>query len=99
MLALEAGGFDKAIFVSVDIDLNETEDQLRRFADRHGFTWRYAKAPPELVRELGQLFGQAVLNPPNEPVILVTPDNEAVLLRFGHKSADELREQIEAVAP
>ncbi len=95
MLALEAGGFDQAIFVSVDIDLNETEDQLKRFADRHGFAWRYAKAPPEMVRELGQRFGQAALNPPNEPIILITPDNEATLLPFGHKSAEELQEYVE----
>lgn len=95
MQALETGGLpDNITAVSLDIDIYEDEDLLRAHTERHNFTWRFARATPDMVRELGDTFGQSVLNPPNEPVFIITPDGDIRLLRFGHKSVEDLQREL-----
>jgi hypothetical protein len=82
---------DDVVMVSIDIDVNESADQLRRYADQNGFAWRFAVAPREMVRDLGQAFGTQFQTPPSEPMFIVDPKGSPHLLPFGRKSADALR--------
>ncbi len=84
------------VSVGLDIDLNESPEQLRAHAKRHGFDWTYAVATPEVAREIGQLYGNLFLNPPSTPMLVVDRQGQVHPLPFGIKSAGELQE---ALAP
>jgi thiol-disulfide isomerase/thioredoxin len=84
------------VSVGLDIDLNESPEQLRAHAGRHGFDWTYAVATPEVAREIGQLYGNLFLNPPSTPMLVVDRQGQVHPLPFGIKSAGELQE---ALAP
>lgn len=79
------------LMVSVDVDTTENADQLRRFADQHGFAWRLAIAPREMLVELQRAYGTQFLTPPSEPMLIVDPKGEAHLVPFGHRDANRLR--------
>jgi len=87
---------DAAISVAIDVDLNEDGALLKAHAERNGFDWRYAVAPPELARAFADEFGTKFLNPPNVPMFLIDPAGGVHLLDFGHKSVDYLTQQIQA---
>jgi hypothetical protein len=80
--------------VSIDVDASENAGQLRRFADEHGFAWRFAIAPRELLAELQRSFGTEFLNPPSEPMTIVDPKGQGHLVPFGHRDANRLRQLV-----
>jgi hypothetical protein len=77
--------------VSVDVDTTENADQLTRFAEQHGFAWRLALAPREMLVELQRAFGAQFLTPPSEPMLIVDANGEAHLVPFGHRDGNTLR--------
>jgi hypothetical protein len=77
--------------VSLDVDSSENADQLRRFAEQHGFEWRFAIAPRELLVELQRAYGTQFLTPPSEPMFVVDANGVAHLTPFGHRDAGALR--------
>jgi hypothetical protein len=79
------------VMVSLDTDVNENEELLRRYAEQNGFRWRFALASRELLRDLADQFGTQFLTQPSEPMFLVDRRGDAHLLPFGRKSADALR--------
>jgi hypothetical protein len=79
------------VMVSIDVDTTENADQLRRFADQHGFAWRLAIAPREMLVELRRAYGTQFLTPPSEPMLIVDANREAHLVPFGHRDANKLR--------
>lgn len=81
--------------VSLDTDPNENAELLRRYVEQTGFSWRFALAPRELIRELGDTFGTQFLTQPSEPMFLVDPRGVPHLLPFGRKSADALRSAVQ----
>ena len=89
---------DAVISVTINTDPNETQSQVVRHLDRHGFDWLFAVSPVELSRSLRDEFGVAVLNPPSAPVILICPGQteRTLLSRRGVKRPDFLQEQIAA---
>lgn len=87
---------DEVVFISLDVDANESADFLREHAIRNGLGWRWAVAPRELARALADVFGMAVLNPPSTPVVILDRGQQPHLLRFGIKPATELIQEIEA---
>ncbi len=80
--------------VSIDVDATESADQLRRFADKHDFQWRFAIAPRDMLVELQRAFGTQFLTPPSEPMFIVDPKGQAHLVPFGHRDAKTLRELV-----
>ena len=80
--------------VSVDVDPSEDADQLRRFADRNGFGWRFAVAPKDMLVEFQKAFGTQFLTPPSEPMFIVDPKGLPHLVPFGHRDAKTLRELV-----
>jgi hypothetical protein len=79
------------LMVSLDVDTTESPDQLRRFAEQHGFEWRFAVAPRDMLVELQRAFGTQFLTPPSEPMFIVDPRGEAHLVPFGHRDGNTLR--------
>jgi len=83
------------ISLGLDIDANEDSASLKAYIDKNGFTWRYAVSPPEVSREIGNLYGNQFLNPPSTPMLIIDRQGEVHLLPFGIKSAEDLLEAIE----
>jgi hypothetical protein len=79
------------LMVSVDIDTTENAAQLARFGDQHGFPWRLAIGPREMLVAFQKAFGTEFLTPPSEPMFIVDPKGVAHLAPFGHRDGAALR--------
>ena len=88
--ALEQLDPDEVAYVVVDVDPNESDDSLKEYRERNGFTGTYAVAARDMARSLADDFGDQVLNPPSTPMILVGRDGRVTLTDYGHKSPDEI---------
>lgn len=86
------------VYISLDIDPFEAEPDLARYADEHGFAWRFVVASPEVARALAQSFGDQVLSPPSVPIIVINPNGQ-VEQTFGHRGATELEADLAARLP
>ena len=89
-------GAEGVIFVSLDIDPNESAEVLAEHAMKHRFDWRFTIAPGEVSRALRQQFGSSVLNPSAVPVIIIDRGGQARLLPLGLKPVEVLVEEIAA---
>ena len=96
--ALASLGRDDIVYISVDVDPNETEPDLARYADERGYPWHFTVASREVARSLAQTFGDQVLSPPSTPKIVVAPDGTADV-SFGIKRAAELEAEFSALLP
>jgi thiol-disulfide isomerase/thioredoxin len=83
------------ISLAINIDPNEDADALQAYTSRHGFDWLYTVAPVELSRELSQLYGNQILNPPAVPMFIIDRKGEVHMLPFGVKSAQSLQQALE----
>ncbi len=83
------------VMISLDTDPSENADLLRRYVEQQGFPWRFALAPRDVLRELGDVFGTQFLTQPSEPMFLLDPRGATHLLAFGHKSAGELGQAVQ----
>ena len=90
---------DAVISVTLNTDPNEDRDKVAAHIARHGFDWRYAVAPVELILALKEEFGVGFLNAPSAPMVLICPDqNVREMLKRGVKRANFLQEQVAACA-
>jgi thiol-disulfide isomerase/thioredoxin len=85
---------DEFVSITIDIDPNESEEQVKEYLKRNGFDWLYAVAPPELARLLVDRFGTVIVNAPSAPVVLINKDGNAKLLGRGVKSSEKLKSGI-----
>jgi thiol-disulfide isomerase/thioredoxin len=86
------------VYVSLDVDPNETEPDLARYADERGYPWHFMVASREVARSLAETFGDQVLSPPSTPKIVINPDGSAEV-SFGIKRAAELEADFAARLP
>ncbi len=87
--------YPDVVSVTVNTDPNEDAATVRRHLDEHGFDWRYAVAPTEMIRALRDRFGSSILIPPRAPMVLVCPDGSVTRLPDGVKPASQLADAIE----
>ena len=86
---------DEVVSIALNTDPNEDLAKVAAHLERHGFDWRYAVAPAELILALKEEFGVGILNAPSAPVVLICQDqNVRELLRRGVKRANFLQEQV-----
>jgi len=78
------------VYISLDVDPNERDEDLAEYARREGFTWRFAVASPEVSRSLAATFGDQILSPPATPLVVLGPDGELIEKHIGIKGADDL---------
>ena len=88
--ALERGAQPDLVYVSLDVDPNERPEDLARYAEQEGFTWRFVIASSDVARSLAAEFGDQVLSPPSTPSILLGADGSFIERHFGIRGADEL---------
>jgi len=93
LAALDSGD---VVYISLDVDPNETEPDLARYADEREYPWHFAVAPRVVSRSLAEVFGDQVLSPPSTPKIVIAPDGTAEV-SFGHKPAAELEAELGAL--
>jgi thiol-disulfide isomerase/thioredoxin len=82
------------VSLGLDIDANEDSASLKAYIDKNGFAWRYAVAPADVSREIGNLYGSQFLNPSSTPMFIIDRHGEVHPLPFGIKSAEDLLEAI-----
>ncbi len=87
--ALASFDNDDIVYISLDVDPNETESDLARYAGERGYAWYFVVASREVARSLAETFGDQVLSPPSTPKIVIDPDGQAEV-SFGIKLAAEL---------
>jgi thiol-disulfide isomerase/thioredoxin len=85
---------DDLITLSLDIDPNENEADLKGHAEKHGFDWMYAVAPGAVVREIGELYTAQFLNPPSTPMLIVDRHGVVHVLSYGIKSTSALAKEV-----
>ena len=74
-------------------------DKVAAHIARHGFDWRYAVAPAELILALKEEFGVGILNAPSAPMVLICGDQSVrEMLKRGVKRPNFLHEQVAACA-
>jgi thiol-disulfide isomerase/thioredoxin len=86
---------DAIIHISLDTDPNEDEAKVREHVETHGFDWYFTVSPIELTNALIDEFSLTVVSAPSAPIVLISEDQSARLLRSGVKSADDLLLEIE----
>jgi peroxiredoxin len=86
---------DDVVSVSLDVDINEDEASLRGYVQDYGFEWRFAVAPLEVARALGNLYTAQYLNPPLSPMMIIDRDGKVHHLEYGLKDAETLRKYLE----
>ncbi len=97
--ALARVGQDDVAYISLDIDPNEAEEELARYADERGYGWRFAVASREAARSLAQAFGDQILSPPSTPTILIAPDGTVTDVGFGIRSARDIEAEVARLQP
>lgn len=83
------------VSVSLDVDLNEDQSLLSEYVDEFGFQWRFAVAPLEVARALGNLYSAEYLNPPLSPMLIVDRNGEVHTVDYGLKNAETLQALVE----
>ena len=90
---------DEVVSIALNTDPNEDRDLVAAHITRHGFDWRYAVAPAELILALKEEFGVGILNAPSAPMVLICPDQSMrEMLKRGVKRPAFLQEQVAACA-
>jgi len=83
------------ILISLDVDTHEDEASLKKYTADFGYDWRFAVAPLEVARALGNQYSAEYLNPPLEPMLLIDPQGNVHQLPYGPKKADTLQQNLE----
>jgi len=89
---------NEIVYISLDVDPNESEADLARYADERGYPWHFVVASRDVARSLAQSFGDQILSPPSTPEVLIAPDG-SVEASFGFASAEQLAERFAAGLP
>ena len=79
--------------VSVDVDVSETAEQLRRYADSEGWRWRHALATRAYLTTASERFGTGALNPPSDATLIIDT-KRTVEAHFGSKNAQQIRDLV-----
>ena len=93
--ALKGLASSDVVYISLDVDPNERDQDLAAYARREGFTWRFAVASPEMSRSLAATFGNQILSPPSTPLVVLGRDGALVEKHLGIKSAADIEALIE----
>jgi cytochrome oxidase Cu insertion factor (SCO1/SenC/PrrC family) len=88
-------GQDDLISVTLDVDFNEDQASLKEYVGEFGFDWRFAVAPLEVARALGNLYSAEYLNPPLSPMLIIDRDGNVHELEYGPKDAETLLKLVE----
>ena len=86
---------DDLVSISLDVDSHEDTASLSEYVKEYEFEWRFAVAPLEVARALGNLYNAEYLNPPLSPMLIIDRDGNVHQLEYGLKEAETLRKAVE----
>jgi len=89
------GNPEDLVSVSLDVDVNEDNETLGKYAKEYGFDWHFAIASSEVARALGNLYTAQYLNPPLAPMLIIDREGKVHHLEFGIKDAEMLQQEVE----
>lgn len=89
------GSPEDLVSVSLDVDVNENAASLKDYSEGYGLDWRFAVAPLEVARALGNLYSAQYLNPPLSPMLLIDREGNVHHLDYGLKEAETLQQVVE----
>ena len=69
--------------ISLDVDPGETPEALAAYSADRGFDWHFAMADADLLAQLRERFGTAVVVPPGMPKILFRTDGSVEMVGLG----------------
>jgi cytochrome oxidase Cu insertion factor (SCO1/SenC/PrrC family) len=95
MLHEKLGDRDDFVSIGLNVDPNESADDVKAYITKRGFDWKYVNAPAEVHRNIGDLYGTLYLNPSSTPMFIIDRQGEVHLLPFGIKSADNLYQALQ----
>jgi hypothetical protein len=84
---------DDVVMVSVDVDVSESSEQLRRYADSENWRWRHALATRAYLSAAADRFGTRALTPPSDPTLVIDTKGN-VEAHFGSKSEQQIRDLV-----
>ncbi|HET9809526.1 MAG TPA: hypothetical protein VFQ66_07485 [Candidatus Limnocylindria bacterium] len=84
---------DDVVMVSVDVDVSESAEQLRRYADSEGWRWRHALATRAYLNTAADRFGTGALNPPSDATLIIDTKRNGEV-HFGSKNAQQIRDLV-----
>jgi len=87
---------NSVVSISLDTDPNEDESKVIGHANKHEFDWYFVVSPPSLTTALIDEYTISIVNAPGAPVLLICEDQTTRFLKRGVKSAEELKQEIEA---
>ena len=85
---------DDLVLVTLDIDSHEDASMLADYAKQAGFDWRFAVAPLELQRNVGNVYGALFLDPTLSPTLIVDRSGEVYKMGFGEKKAEAMSKSL-----
>jgi len=94
-LRQQLGSPEELVLVSLDVDIHEDQASLKKYSADFGYDWRFAVAPVEVARALGNLYSAEYLNPPLDPMLLIDRQGNVYQLPYGMKQAEALQKTIE----
>lgn len=97
--ALEQVSSPDVVYISLDVDPNEREEDLAAYASREGFEWRFVVASADVSRSLAATFGDQILSPPATPLVILGPDGELIEKHTGIKGGADLAALFEEHLP
>ncbi len=89
------GNRPDVVSISLDVDSNEDAASLQAYAKEYKFDSRFAIAPLQVERALGNLYSAEYLNPPLAPMLLIDRKGKVYSLPYGVKNAGSLQKTIE----
>jgi cytochrome oxidase Cu insertion factor (SCO1/SenC/PrrC family) len=91
-MAEQLGNPEDLVLLTMDVDSNEDEASLKKYAEDFAFEWRFVVGPLEVQRAIGNLYSVEYLNPPLDPMLLIDRQGNAHQLPYGLKKMDQLQE-------
>lgn len=82
------------VFITIDVDSDDSESRLQQYINGYGFDWIYVLASSEFNYELQSELGHSILSPPMSPIVIIDRDRQTHLLERGNRSAEELVTEI-----
>ena len=89
------GNPDDLISVTLDVDSNENEADLKEYASSYGLDWHFAVAPLLVERALVNLYSAEYLNPPLSPMLIIDRKGNVHQLKYGIKDVETLQKIVE----
>lgn len=101
--ALPSLGDVEVVSLGLDASLGVAFDEAARalgtYAEREGFPWRFAVAPPQAVAAMRTAWGERLVETTAEPMFLIDTRGDPFAAPSGRRDAVMLRQLVQVARP